>query len=216
MDLKDRVVLVAGGSGLLGTAIARALASAGADIAFTYLERQDAARETVAAVEALGRKAWSVTLDQTDADAIPRAVDAAAGHFGRLDGLVNNAGWNISIPFPDLAALDAGTWDRLFSTNLRGPYLLCRAAAPHLRDCPYGGTPMLKKLTRTGNSLALVLDKPLLDQVGIDATTPLEVSTDGHVIVISPVRKGRRTARVKALAAEAHQRYSGVFRRLAE
>ena len=108
MDLKDRVVLVAGGSGLLGTAIARALAAAGADIAFTYLERQDAARETVAAVEALGSKAWSVTLDQTDADAIPRAVDAAAGHFGRLDGLVNNAGWNISIPFPDLTALDAG------------------------------------------------------------------------------------------------------------
>ena len=133
MDLTDRVVLVAGGSGLLGTAIARALAGAGADIAFTYLERQDAARETVAAVEALGRKAWSVTLDQTDADAIPRAVDAAADHFGRLDGLVNNAGWNISIPFPDLAALDAGTWDRLFSTNLRGPYLLCRAAAPYLK-----------------------------------------------------------------------------------
>jgi antitoxin component of MazEF toxin-antitoxin module len=75
---------------------------------------------------------------------------------------------------------------------------------------------MRKKLTRTGNSLALVLDKPLLDQVGIDATTLLEVSTDGHVIVISPVRKGRRAARVKALAAEGHQRYSGVFRRLAE
>src|SRR5688572_1508872 len=133
MDLKDRVVLVAGGSGLLGTAIARALAAAGADIGFTYLERQDAARDTVAAVEALGRTAWSVTLDQTDADAIPRAVDAAAAHFGRLDGLVNNAGWNISIPFPDLEALDAPTWDRLFSTNLRGPYLLCRAAAPHLK-----------------------------------------------------------------------------------
>ena len=44
----------------------------------------------------------------------------------------------------------------------------------------------------------------------------LEVSTDGHVIVISPVRKGRRAGRVKALVAEAHQRYSGVFRRLAE
>jgi antitoxin MazE len=74
---------------------------------------------------------------------------------------------------------------------------------------------MRKKLTRTGNSRALVLDKPLLDLVGIDATTPLEVSTYGHVIVISP-RKGRRAARVKALVAEAHQRYSGVFRRLAE
>jgi len=75
---------------------------------------------------------------------------------------------------------------------------------------------MIKKLTKTGNSLALVLDKPLLDQVAIDAATPLEVSTDGHVIVVSPVRARRRTARLKRLAAEAHRRYAGVFRRLAE
>ena len=75
---------------------------------------------------------------------------------------------------------------------------------------------MIKKLTKTGNSLALVLDKSLLDQVGIDAATPLEVSTDGHVIVVSPVRARRRPARLKRLAAEAHRRYGGVFRRLAE
>jgi antitoxin MazE len=75
---------------------------------------------------------------------------------------------------------------------------------------------MLKKLTRTGNSLALVLDKPLLDQVGIDADTPLEVSTDGQVIVISPVRDKRRKAKLKAIVAEAHAKYGGVFRRLAE
>ena len=75
---------------------------------------------------------------------------------------------------------------------------------------------MRKKLTRTGNSLALVLDKPLLDQVGIDADTPLEVSTDGQVIVISPARDRRRTAKFKAIVAEAHAKYGGVFRRLAE
>jgi 3-oxoacyl-[acyl-carrier protein] reductase len=60
-------------------------------------------------------------------------VDAAAERFGRLDILVNNAGWNISIPFPDLEKLDAALWDRLMSTNLRGPYLICRAAAPRLK-----------------------------------------------------------------------------------
>jgi antitoxin component of MazEF toxin-antitoxin module len=75
---------------------------------------------------------------------------------------------------------------------------------------------MVKKLTKTGNSLALVLDKPMLERIGIDADTPLEVSTDGHVIVVSPVRDKRRRARVKALVAEAHRRYEGVFRRLAE
>ncbi|HEV8615562.1 MAG TPA: AbrB/MazE/SpoVT family DNA-binding domain-containing protein [Methylomirabilota bacterium] len=75
---------------------------------------------------------------------------------------------------------------------------------------------MRKKLTRTGHSLALVLDKPLLDQVGIDAETPLEVSTDGMIIVISPIRGKRRTAKLKAIVAEAHAKYGGVFRRLAE
>jgi 3-oxoacyl-[acyl-carrier protein] reductase len=81
MDLKDRVALVAGGTGLLGTAIARVLASAGAHVAITYLERHEAARATCAAVEALGRRTWSVTLDQTDAEAIPAAVEGAAKHF---------------------------------------------------------------------------------------------------------------------------------------
>ncbi|HSE02885.1 MAG TPA: SDR family oxidoreductase [Methylomirabilota bacterium] len=133
MDLKDRVALVAGGTGTLGLAIARALAAAGADVGITYLERKDAARASCAAIEALGRKAWSVALDQTDADAIPGAVKAVADHFGRLDMLVNNAGWNIAIPFPDLESLDPATWDRLFATNLRGPYLICRAAAPYLK-----------------------------------------------------------------------------------
>jgi 3-oxoacyl-[acyl-carrier protein] reductase len=138
MDLNGRVALVAGGTGLLGTAIARALAGAGADIAITYLERKDAARETCAVVEGLGRKAFSVALDQTKNDQIGPAVEAVKGHFGRIDILVNNAGWNVSIPFPDLEALDAAVWDRLFATNLRGPYLICRAAAPHLKTSGSG------------------------------------------------------------------------------
>jgi len=75
---------------------------------------------------------------------------------------------------------------------------------------------MVKKLTKTGNSLALVLDKPILDRVNIDADTPLEISTDGEVIVISPLRDRRRTAKLKRIVEEAHRQYGGVFRRLAE
>ena len=75
---------------------------------------------------------------------------------------------------------------------------------------------MRKKLTRTGNSLALILDKPLLDRAGIDADTMLEVSTDGDVIVVTPMRDRRRTNRLKRIVEEAHRRYGGVFKRLAE
>lgn len=75
---------------------------------------------------------------------------------------------------------------------------------------------MVKKLTRTGNSLALVLDRPLLEATGIDAETPLEVSTDGDVIVISPRREPGRSEKLRADVEEIHRRFGGVFRRLAE
>lgn len=75
---------------------------------------------------------------------------------------------------------------------------------------------MVKKLTRTGNSLALVLDRRLLAATGITADTPLEVSTDGQMIIVSPVRDRRRAARVKKIVAELHREYGGVFKRLAE
>lgn len=75
---------------------------------------------------------------------------------------------------------------------------------------------MSKKLTRTGNSLALVLDRQLLAATGIDATTRLEISTDGDVIVISPVRSARRTERLRMIMGRAHDRYAGTFKRLAE
>jgi len=75
---------------------------------------------------------------------------------------------------------------------------------------------MRKKLTRSGNSLALVIDKPLLEALEIDADTELEVSTDGEVLVIAPVRDRRRTKKLAEIVAEAHERYGGVFKRLAE
>jgi len=75
---------------------------------------------------------------------------------------------------------------------------------------------MVKRLVKTGNSLAVVLDRPLLEAASIDAATPLEVSSDGDVIVISPVRDRTRVDRLKAGLQEINQRYAGVFRRLAE
>lgn len=75
---------------------------------------------------------------------------------------------------------------------------------------------MTKTLTRNGNSLALTLDRPLLEATGIDADTELEISSDGDVIVISPVRAKRRTAQLKKTMAKLDAAYAGVFRRLAQ
>ena len=61
-----------------------------------------------------------------------------------------------------------------------------------------------------------MLDKDLLEQLGIDAETPLELSTDGDILVVSPVRGRRADERLKEVMARAHERYAGVFRKLAE
>jgi antitoxin component of MazEF toxin-antitoxin module len=75
---------------------------------------------------------------------------------------------------------------------------------------------MRKRLTKTGNSLALVLDRPLLEAAGIDAETPLEVSTNGDVIVITPVRTKKRAAKLHSALEEINALYAGVFKKLAE
>ena len=75
---------------------------------------------------------------------------------------------------------------------------------------------MLKRLTRTGNKLALVLDRPLLEAAGIDADTTVEISTDGDVIIITPVRPKKRDKKLAAARKEINARYAGVFKRLAD
>ena len=73
-----------------------------------------------------------------------------------------------------------------------------------------------KRLTRTGNSVALVLDRALLEATGIDVDKPVEVSTHGDAIVVRPARSRHRRKKLDAVVADAHVRYGPVFRKLAE
>jgi 3-oxoacyl-[acyl-carrier protein] reductase len=133
MDLNDKTAFVTGGSGDIGGAIAKALANAGADVVISYVGYIEGANATIEAVQRAGRRGLAIQLDQRDPASIDASVDAVINEFGKLDILVNNAGWNIGIPFPDLETLTADIWDRVLETNLRGPYLLSRAFAKHLR-----------------------------------------------------------------------------------
>ena len=165
MDLIGKVALVSGGSGDIGGAIARALALAGVDVALTYVGSGERASATAEAVRASGRRAHSIQLDQRDPVAIEACVGKVLAEFGQLDILVNNAAWNIGIPFADLEALNPDVWDRVLETNLRGPYLLARAFAAELRRHKAGrivNIASLAGLTPGGSSIAYAASKAAL------------------------------------------------------
>jgi 3-oxoacyl-[acyl-carrier protein] reductase len=132
MELSGPVAFVTGASDGIGARIAAALASVGVDLLVGYHGRRDGALKTCGVVADLGRRAEVVHLDQTDPPSVETAIETAISRFGRVDVLVNNAAWNIGIPFPNLEALTIDIWDRIFATNTRGPFLLARAAARHM------------------------------------------------------------------------------------
>jgi antitoxin MazE len=75
---------------------------------------------------------------------------------------------------------------------------------------------MKKKLTRSGNSVALVIDRPVLDQLGLSEGAEVEVSTNGDVLVVTPLRNARRARKVSDALDSIDEKYAGVFRRLAK
>jgi len=75
---------------------------------------------------------------------------------------------------------------------------------------------MVKTLTKHGNSLALVIDKPVLDLLNITADTKIEISTDGHALILEPARKVGHKRNVKRALEDVNARYGRALKRLAE
>lgn len=132
-ELDQQVALVTGGSGDIGGAIARHLGRAGAHVIVTYVGGKDAAESAVSDIVTAGGRASSLQLDQRDPAAIEQCMAKIAKHHSRLDIVVNNAAWNIGIPFPNLDDLTSDIWDQVLETNLRAPFLIARAAANLLK-----------------------------------------------------------------------------------
>ena len=128
--LEGKTALVTGAAKRIGRSIALTLAESGANVAITYLNSQAEAEQTVRDLAAFDVDALAVRCDLRDLLAIDEAVATIVEEFDSLDILVNNAGVFES------AALEQITpeqWDAVFATNTRAPFLMARAAYPHLR-----------------------------------------------------------------------------------
>jgi pteridine reductase len=127
--LAGRVALVTGAGKRLGRAVAQRLASEGADVAVHYGKSEAEAREVVAEIEELGRRAAAFSAELTDVAAIQKLVQSVASRFARLDILVNCAANFLETKFGET---NEATWDASMNTNLRAPFFCAQAAAPHL------------------------------------------------------------------------------------
>lgn len=128
-SLAQRTALVTGAGSGLGAQIARSLFNAGARVVLADLA-QDRARQVAAQIDPEGQRTLAIACDVGQPDSAAQAVDQATSRYGGLDILVNNAGTDVTI---DLEQLSIDDWDRVLATNLRGPFLMSKAALKALR-----------------------------------------------------------------------------------
>ena len=129
-----KVLLVTGGGRGIGAAVVTLAAARGWDVAFTYAGNAARAAETEAVATAAGAQVLAMQADVGDPAAVAATFAAVAQRFGRLDGLVNNAG--ITGPRATLRESTDAIWETVFRTNVLGLVACCRAA---LAVLPPGG-----------------------------------------------------------------------------
>ncbi len=166
--LDGRVAIVTGGTKGLGRNMAGALASAGGNVVLCSRNAEEAEREAAAIAEEFGTKAIGLACDVTDEAQVAALVDRTIAEFGQVDVLINNAGINIRNPIEELSVDE---FEQVMSINVRGPWLCCRAVAPHMKKAGYG------RVINMGSTLSVV---------GVGGRTPY-ASSKGAVIQMTRV-----------------------------
>ena len=128
--MNDKAAIVTGGASGIGAATARALAQAGYRVA--VLDRDESRARLFASELSASSAASALALgaDVADAASVRAAVAATVAEFGRIDALVNNAGYGIA---KDIEDTTEDEWDALMATNVKGAFLCSQACVPHLR-----------------------------------------------------------------------------------
>jgi 3-oxoacyl-[acyl-carrier protein] reductase len=136
MKMNGKVVVVTGGGTGIGRGISEAFAREGAKVIVNYSVSKDDAEATAQAIRESGGEAVAVQANVTLEAEAKKLLEDAVARWGRLDVLVNNAGWSKRIPHHQLEDLSEEIWDRTLNTNMRGAFYCMRAAAPVLKKNP--------------------------------------------------------------------------------
>jgi ketoreductase RED2 len=165
-DTKGRVALVTGSSSGIGAAVATRFAELGASVVVNSASSVAAGRQVADELP----DAIYVQADVSDPQQAELLVDAAVGHYGRLDIVVNNAGTTAVIPHDDFDAATPEVWEKILRVNVIGPWNVVRAAAPHLRASGDGvilNMTSLAGVRAVGSSIPYAVSKAALNHLTV-------------------------------------------------
>ena len=187
-SLAGKAALVIGGAGGIGAASAKLFAEAGAKVAVTHRPGKEAANRAAPLIEALaGQGHIAIPADVADTKTLIAARDEVSRVFGRLDILVNSAGFTKPIPHSDLNALDDEFIDRMFAVNWRGQFAAIRTFAPLLKASGDGlivNISSIAALNGAGSNIAYGAAKAGIDVMGKSLARAL--APEVRVMTVSP------------------------------
>lgn len=176
MASRNPVVIVTGSATGVGAASAKMLAEKGYSLVINYTRSEAEARETQAACEELGAETLLVQADVSRDEDCRRMADAALERWGRIDGLINNAGTTKFARAEDLKALNGEDFQRIFAVNVVGAFQMTRAVAPAMRKAGRGSVVNVSSIAGlfgNGSSIAYSASKAALNNMTLSLARAL-------------------------------------------
>src|SRR5262245_31217206 len=162
MDLPGKVAIVTGGGTGMGKEIAKLLAAAGTHVVVNYSRSEADAIATAREIENHNVRALPIKADVSSATEVAALVAQTEHVLGRIDVLVNNAGYTKFVPMKNLDGMPEAEWDRTFDVNVKGIWLCTKAAAPAMRRAGGGAVVNVTSaagLKVAGSSMAYAVSK---------------------------------------------------------
>lgn len=205
MELKNKIALVSGGSSGIGAETVRSLSNEGCSVIIGYLNGEDRAQNLLNKLS--GNNHSTVKIDMSDEKSIAKAESFIRSQYGRLDFLINSAGYTEPIKHSDFFSLSTKKFNEIINTNAGGTYSIITAFIP-LLSVPDGGVIVnvssVSAFTGSGSNIAYCAAKAAMDTMTISLARALGPKI--RVLSVSPAAvdtnfvEGRTFANLKGIA----------------